>query len=337
MLPNPGLQHRLEAFKEEGVTDITDENVEDYIEESEPDMFKAGQEFDHYKKESEEERKALQAKIVKQKYFKENLPNLLTWSEKEQIRFLNLQDSVEWSPEKIAESFPVTAEIVKKLLKYPWKSADEQRIARHDASAMRNWRELKEGTLNISPAFRKHLLKFSNRNLPPTKIKSNKIDLTSTKEMGEFESIVSEVKTESRVKDEGGHLHLIEAGKERESMKYPVNRKRITLDELRSEIHEEMKSGSEISMTDQIILSSEQSISHVANDYEYVPNTQLRTHKAQVSNFKENIETEIQIKSYPDKIQIPKSAWKKGGTYQIQDCFYDDDGQFLYRVPGLPH
>lgn len=38
---------------------------------------------------------------------------------------------------------------------------------------------------------------------------------------------------------------------------------------------------------------------------------------------------------YPEKIKIPKKHYKKGHTYKLNDCFYDSDGIFLYRVPGM--
>lgn len=41
------------------------------------------------------------------------------------------------------------------------------------------------------------------------------------------------------------------------------------------------------------------------------------------------------INDYPLAIRIPKKAWKEGYTYRVNDCFYDDNGDFLYRVPGL--
>lgn len=41
------------------------------------------------------------------------MPNLLTWSEKEQIRHLNTEHPEEWTPEQLAESFPVTVPVVK--------------------------------------------------------------------------------------------------------------------------------------------------------------------------------------------------------------------------------
>lgn len=35
------------------------------------------------------------------------------------------------------------------------------------------------------------------------------------------------------------------------------------------------------------------------------------------------------------KIHIPRKLWKKYATYKVEDCYYDDDGEFLYRVPGM--
>jgi len=41
------------------------------------------------------------------------------------------------------------------------------------------------------------------------------------------------------------------------------------------------------------------------------------------------------INDYPLAIRIPKKVWKEGYMYRVNDCFYDDNGEFLYRVPGL--
>jgi len=41
------------------------------------------------------------------------------------------------------------------------------------------------------------------------------------------------------------------------------------------------------------------------------------------------------MNDYPLAIRIPKSVWKEGYVYRVNDCFYDDNGDFLYRVPGL--
>lgn len=39
--------------------------------------------------------------------------------------------------------------------------------------------------------------------------------------------------------------------------------------------------------------------------------------------------------SYPLEISIPKDKWKKGALYRVKDRFYTDDGEFLFRVPGM--
>lgn len=40
-------------------------------------------------------------------------------------------------------------------------------------------------------------------------------------------------------------------------------------------------------------------------------------------------------KDPPDRIRVPANKWQKGCTFKIGDCYYDDDGGFLYRVPGM--
>lgn len=44
------------------------------------------------------------------------------------------------------------------------------------------------------------------------------------------------------------------------------------------------------------------------------------------------VDTEL---SYTKPIKITKQLYKPGMTYRISDCYYDDDGEFLYRVPGV--
>lgn len=38
---------------------------------------------------------------------------------------------------------------------------------------------------------------------------------------------------------------------------------------------------------------------------------------------------------YAKPIKITKNLYKPGMTYRINDCYYDADGEFLYRVPGI--
>lgn len=41
------------------------------------------------------------------------------------------------------------------------------------------------------------------------------------------------------------------------------------------------------------------------------------------------------VPSIRHKITIPRRHRKRFGVYKLYDCFYDDNGYFLYRVPGL--
>lgn len=75
--------------------------------------FQVSGAYNEHIKESFAGRQDLRHKIITEKYFKMNLPNLLTWSEKEQIRHLATSQPDEWTPERIAESFPVTVAVVK--------------------------------------------------------------------------------------------------------------------------------------------------------------------------------------------------------------------------------
>lgn len=38
---------------------------------------------------------------------------------------------------------------------------------------------------------------------------------------------------------------------------------------------------------------------------------------------------------YAKSLKISKNLYKPGMTYRINDCYYDDDGEFLYRIPGI--
>ncbi|KAJ1522224.1 hypothetical protein ONE63_002532 [Megalurothrips usitatus] len=68
----------------------------------------------------------------------------------------------------------------------------------------------------------------------------------------------------------------------------------------------------------------------------------LKTAKIERSS-KYNVEINKVVKDYvmnssggyPMQIAIPKDLWQKNKLYRVKDRFYTDDGEFLYRVPGL--
>ncbi|CAD0202245.1 unnamed protein product [Chrysodeixis includens] len=341
---NPGLGNQIKAYEKDGLR-VNEENVEEFIESSESDFFNVGQAYDDHMNETLMGKYELRHRIVRDKYFKENMPNLLTWSEKEQIRHLASTEPDEWTPEKIAESFPVTAPVVKKLLKYPWKPATAERIARHDASVMRNWKELKEGSPNIPPEIRKHFLKFSNRSIPPLKQESIKIDITpGRRDLGEFERIVrkcAEKETETTPNNNENTLVKLNAGASEGDDKFIQSKKRdpkiVTLEELTMKIKKRLDKGSKVDINDQMIAGSvntgKKAVSvNIENELE-VFNDQYE--ESGVVEFKNKADDPMEVMNYPERIRIPKKAYKKGATYKVNDCFYDHDGKFLYRVLGM--
>ena len=71
--------------------------------------------------------------------------NLLTWSAKEQIRYLRQEFPDEWTVERIAKSFPVTAEGVVKLLKSKYSPENQPEIIKHDKRVKSNLLKLSDG------------------------------------------------------------------------------------------------------------------------------------------------------------------------------------------------
>jgi hypothetical protein len=79
-----------------------------------------------------------------------NLNNLLTWDAKEQIKYLNLNEPEVWSVEKICDTFPITEESCRKLLKSKWAPRTLDELCRHDEFVLENWKRLANEE-NIEP------------------------------------------------------------------------------------------------------------------------------------------------------------------------------------------
>lgn len=73
-----------------------------------------------------------------------------------------------------------------------------------------------------------------------------------------------------------------------------------------------------------------------------VPVSNVHQHQWPVQKYEttdvQSTEAELKNLSMPaiqDQIRIPKALYRRGATYKLRDCYYDDDGEFLYRVPGM--
>ncbi|XP_075979853.1 uncharacterized protein LOC142979010 [Anticarsia gemmatalis] len=346
--PNPGLDNRIQSFEAEGFR-VKEGNPEEFLEQSESDFSNVGEVYNEHLNETMMGKYELRHRIVKEKYFKENMPNLLTWSEKEQIRHLAATEPDEWTPERIAASFPVTVPVVKRLLKYPWKPSTEQRIARHDANVMRNWKELKDGSLNIPDELRQQFLKFSNRTIPPLKKESIKVELKPEEDLGEFESIVRKCAAKEETRQSSNEensvaLSITDTNPEDDMKRIKggkIDPKRVTLEELTTKIKKRLEKGRNIDVGDQIILSSVKPGGNVKDlkiSQDFSKEIELHNETNDPNSivpFKDKDVTPKDVMNYPERIRIPKKAYKKGATYKVNDCFYDHDGKFLYRVLGM--
>jgi hypothetical protein len=70
--------------------------------------------------------------------------NLLTWDAKEQIKYLHLKHPEIWTVEKLADSFPITIESCKKLLRSNWAPKTLDDLIKHDNKVIRNWKLVTE-------------------------------------------------------------------------------------------------------------------------------------------------------------------------------------------------
>ncbi|KAL4718611.1 hypothetical protein ACJJTC_013683, partial [Scirpophaga incertulas] len=344
--PNPGLNRRIRAFKEEGIQ--VDDDSEEFIESSVSDFNNVRDAYREHVKDITSSQHNLRHHIVKEKYFNENMPNLLTWSEKEQILHLAMTQPDQWSPERIAESFPVTAQIAKKLIKYSWKPATLQRIARHDASVLRNWKELKEGFIDIPNDLREHFLKFSERKIPPLSKDSVKIDLSHEKKMGEFAQIVQRCAVkENQCGKAESQLHLNNSEEPNNEPSTLIHRnvpiqlknKRITLSQLTNNIQNSLDKGDSVDINDEIIIQnihdndSKTEVTRDTGDMDL--SKKINSDSQELVKCEENKNNSNTLTDYPERIRIPKKLYKKDATYKVNDCYYDHDGKFLYRVLGM--
>lgn len=103
---NPGIRFQAGLIKNDDLAEYED------IEEMEADFMKIGKTYDQHINEIEVMKENVKHHIVSQKYFKKQMPNFLTWSDKEQIKYLHKTDPEEWTVERLSEAFPALPAII---------------------------------------------------------------------------------------------------------------------------------------------------------------------------------------------------------------------------------
>merc|ERR1719228_2803564 len=110
-----------------------------------------------YKADQEHLQNLAKRKIIQKKMFpKTPNPNLLTWMEKEMIRYLHKQDPVEWNHQRLSESFPATISVIHKVLRGK-TLIDPPPIEAYNKDVINNWKLLSRGQLKLSPEYTSHL------------------------------------------------------------------------------------------------------------------------------------------------------------------------------------
>lgn len=107
-------------------------------------------------------------------------------------------------------------------------------------------------------------------------------------------------------------------------IKSDLKKKHFTFDEMKNHFQDESFSW----YTPEIETTNDKSVDVATIEANLQENTSIISRR-EASKYINTID------DYPLGIRIPKSAWKEGYTYRVKDCFYDDKGDFLYRVPGL--
>lgn len=340
---NSGISKRLGIVKENH-PDI--ENVE--VTEDTLDSIESGITVPN--KRVEKNHRVAEFKKIERKFFKkEAYPNLLTWSEKEQIRFLYNSDPTTWSPDKLSECFPATADIIKKLVKSQWKPMASERILRHDTNVNENWKAVETGQLNLPEPLLNHIKSFISRgktlNVPVPEKSLQTYNSYSSPTSSEFIEIIQNFKNKSSPPN-SSNINQCSADKNinqtQRGETYVLNRKDTvplkhkyyTLHHLKKELSNSISNsgGIELKQNDNLVESQPKI------DSELLPKPvnilTPRVHKKSDAKIAVNSEY---IDEVPMKIMIPKEKKVNSKThvYKVNDCYYDSNGDFIYKVPGM--
>lgn len=360
---NPGIGHQLSSM--ESVDERLEQDPEGFGD-LESDFMTANQTHRQYEREMIEQRERVRHIMVKHKYFRDTkLPNLLTYSEKEQIRMLHARDPEEWSVERLAESFPATTEIVKKIITAKWQARTEHRIRKHDEVVIQNWEKFRSDPklLQLPPDFQAHLQKFATRQTEDLRMLSERLPPSTALPRPikqEFLSIITSCDKYAEKED----VRQITSGSTKNIEKMPSatsaedetyllekihDKRRMRIQELKkfklSPIELSVSANENHTVNREKI--DEQSSSKLQN-----PNgtgiVSKSSHNNPFANFNilEKYESNeivisaedqkrFEITRVKDHIHIPRKVWRKGATYRVEDAYYDDDGELLYRVPGM--
>lgn len=229
----------------------------------------------------------------------------------------------------------------------------ESSLKNHDIAVQKNWIAFKKKELSDLPErLTEHLKKFSDRslNFKPFE-RPTKVEVTQRRNIKtEFSNIITSYEnlknkkkvsekplTDSKETITENNLELLEDSGPKEKIS-KSNRENITLSQLKDKIKSEVISGKEIPIDDKIIIdnlkdkTNKEKIMKLKSEE---VNSIVTTKYPKDSGSIEKTGRDYSHLRYPERIVIPKNKLKYGYTYKLNDCYYDSDGYFLYRVPGM--
>ncbi|GJQ74107.1 hypothetical protein Trydic_g19029 [Trypoxylus dichotomus] len=340
---NPGIQKQSEIFDDK-VDDPSDGDLQSL----ESDFMSVGSTYKEHQQEMAMFKEQEKCFIVKQKYFKQRYPNFLTWDDKKQIQYLYKTNPDEWTIEKLSEGFPALPETIKKIVKATWTKKNQLKIETHDNSARRNWEMFKNGQLNLPPILTEHLHKFTDRNFNQSKtnviVEEKEVEQVVPVANGEFSEIITSYKRlkYKQIFDEKTATQSPQSYSTKKPKKEMyltsdiVQTNHTTLDSLKASLRTDITSGKEIQEDERILLrASSNEVTAEDNEPENSIIELDKVPKTAYLSVNKQSEKDDKHLIYPEKIMIPKEKLKRGCTYKLYDCYYDSDGLFLYRVPGM--
>lgn len=199
---------------------------------------------------------------------------------------------------------------------------------------------------DLPPLLEEHLKKFTNRKLNFKHFEPPNIQATKTQKYqepsGEFAQIITSFENlKNRSSENETNQQSCNSMNEIQSTKKPlketylvtqpkefVNKKLITLNEM------EKQENNILSATTDQSKKSEEIVLEQNNTLETVEDENIQKYK-QVNKGINKTKPNVNHLIYPERIKIPKKKYKKDHIFKLNDCYYDDDGEFLYRVPGM--
>ncbi|XP_061392989.1 uncharacterized protein LOC133328437 [Musca vetustissima] len=368
---NPGLNYQISAI-EDVMKDI--ENNPEGFGDLESDLSNVHKLHKEYEQEEKLKKDMVRKYVVKSKYFRDQkYPNFLTYAEKENIRLLHNKNPEQWSIEVLSESFPANSDAIKKILKADWKprsvSAHDAAVFRNWEKLRKGEIKLPADLEHHLKKFCNRKL-ITSTHLPESSSMLVTRTEVRTPSSTEFSSIVMGKGTKSIPVKNRTRQCVDEIDDETFLLDKVAIKKHMRASDIKEIRGVEILSNPDTLDLGKDVTKNTSQTSTNMNNRVYdikdmhghntlsnpgTSNFDITKNSSQTSNDMNNVDspsladkftsTEVEVcdadkkrfemSRVKPKIHIPRKLYRKGATYRVDDTYYDDDGEFLYRVPGM--